>query len=158
MVAGDSACTCPECETVCKGRFRGCEEVWARGPREVSQELVPLVTRPRSEQAPAPRRNGDEPAGDDELVRLRREVADLAGSIQRQQGALATVLGAIAASDARHDQEAWSVHESLGSLRSTHAEIQLRLDKIEDELAQGGRPGPTAVEMGRALLRGRRRG
>src|SRR5438445_525731 len=35
MRAGESACTCPQCGVVCRGRFAGCAEVWARGPREV---------------------------------------------------------------------------------------------------------------------------
>src|SRR5437762_13062349 len=35
MRAGESACSCPQCGVVCRGRFAGCAEVWARGPREV---------------------------------------------------------------------------------------------------------------------------
>gem|GEM_PF-2673818 len=35
MVAGATACRCPECGTVCKGRFVGCPEVWAAGPKAV---------------------------------------------------------------------------------------------------------------------------
>src|SRR6266404_2329860 len=31
----ESACSCPQCGVVCRGRFAGCAEVWARGPREV---------------------------------------------------------------------------------------------------------------------------
>lgn len=34
MAAGVSSCSCPECGTICQGRFEGgCESVWARGPR-----------------------------------------------------------------------------------------------------------------------------
>jgi hypothetical protein len=34
MAAGGSACSCPECGTVCRGRFEGgCEAVWERGLR-----------------------------------------------------------------------------------------------------------------------------
>lgn len=34
MGAGVSSCSCPECGTVCPGRFQGgCESVWARGLR-----------------------------------------------------------------------------------------------------------------------------
>lgn len=35
MQAGQSACSCPECGTVCRGLFEGCPDVWARGPRPV---------------------------------------------------------------------------------------------------------------------------
>src|SRR5436305_9777872 len=63
MRAGESACTCPQCGVVCRGRFTGCAEVWARGPREVHvispprallarrASLVPL-TETVAEQAP----------------------------------------------------------------------------------------------------------
>ncbi len=34
MVAGRTSCSCPDCGTVCPGRFEaGCESVWKRGPR-----------------------------------------------------------------------------------------------------------------------------
>ncbi|HEV2070501.1 MAG TPA: hypothetical protein VGR26_11965, partial [Acidimicrobiales bacterium] len=36
MVAGATSCTCRQCGTECKGRFAGCVDVWARGPREVA--------------------------------------------------------------------------------------------------------------------------
>ncbi|HEV2070135.1 MAG TPA: hypothetical protein VGR26_10105, partial [Acidimicrobiales bacterium] len=34
--AGATSCTCRQCGTECKGRFAGCVDVWARGPREVA--------------------------------------------------------------------------------------------------------------------------
>jgi hypothetical protein len=36
MVAADDRCACPACGAVCRGRFRGCPEVWNRGPQAVS--------------------------------------------------------------------------------------------------------------------------
>lgn len=36
MVAGATSCICQQCGTECKGRFAGCVDVWARGPREVA--------------------------------------------------------------------------------------------------------------------------
>jgi hypothetical protein len=36
MVAGASACDCPDCGVVCPGKFSGCQEVWTRGPVKVS--------------------------------------------------------------------------------------------------------------------------
>lgn len=41
MVAGPDACSCPQCETVCKGRFAGCADVWARGPQTVAVGVAP---------------------------------------------------------------------------------------------------------------------
>ena len=35
MQAGESACVCKLCDSVCEGQFNGCGDVWARGPRPV---------------------------------------------------------------------------------------------------------------------------
>lgn len=32
MVAGEASCACPQCGTVCTGRFAGCAQVWRTGP------------------------------------------------------------------------------------------------------------------------------
>jgi len=32
MVAGETSCCCSACGVVCRGRFRGCAQVWAMGP------------------------------------------------------------------------------------------------------------------------------
>lgn len=36
MVAGRDSCQCDACGQVCKGRFAGCPDVWARGPQPVA--------------------------------------------------------------------------------------------------------------------------
>ncbi len=36
MVAGATSCTCGECGAACTGKFYGCADVWARGPRLVA--------------------------------------------------------------------------------------------------------------------------
>lgn len=41
MVAGREACSCAQCGTVCKGKFAGCVDVWARGPRAASVRIRP---------------------------------------------------------------------------------------------------------------------
>lgn len=41
MVAGRETCSCAECGTVCKGKFAGCVDVWARGPRAISVRVRP---------------------------------------------------------------------------------------------------------------------
>jgi hypothetical protein len=35
MQAGADSCSCPHCDSVCEGQFKGCADVWARGPRAV---------------------------------------------------------------------------------------------------------------------------
>ena len=41
MVAGASSCTCGQCGAVCAGRFAGCGDVFARGPRSVTVRVKP---------------------------------------------------------------------------------------------------------------------
>ncbi len=35
MQPGENACSCPHCDSVCEGQFKGCADVWVRGPRAV---------------------------------------------------------------------------------------------------------------------------
>lgn len=44
MVAGSSACSCPHCGAVCKGKFGGCVNVWARGPDQTLVRTAPART------------------------------------------------------------------------------------------------------------------
>ncbi|MDQ3306194.1 MAG: hypothetical protein M3535_09495, partial [Actinomycetota bacterium] len=41
MVAGPDACHCQQCGTDCKGKFAGCVDVWARGPRSITVRVPP---------------------------------------------------------------------------------------------------------------------
>lgn len=43
MGAEPHACSCPECGTVCKGKFSGCGDVWARGARPITVRVRPDV-------------------------------------------------------------------------------------------------------------------
>lgn len=36
MHANPHSCSCPECDSVCKGLFEGCPDVWERGPQAVT--------------------------------------------------------------------------------------------------------------------------
>ena len=56
MVAGRKACTCPSCAVVCKGRFGGCPEVWAAGPRTVDAAGRAALAAPAPLPPPPPRR------------------------------------------------------------------------------------------------------
>src|SRR5438270_13024947 len=44
MTAGESHCFCAVCGVTCDGRFAGCSDVWARGPKDVA------LIRPRTAQ------------------------------------------------------------------------------------------------------------
>lgn len=59
MVAGAEACTCAACGTTCTGKFGGCPDVWARGPRAVALVEPPHLEsiwgdHGRNHDAPAP--------------------------------------------------------------------------------------------------------
>lgn len=58
MVAEATSCTCGECGSTCHGKFAGCVDVWARGPRLVA---VRASTARRLEDLRPP---DDEQAGD----------------------------------------------------------------------------------------------
>lgn len=62
MVAGATACSCPECGTECGGRFASCTNVWAAGPRLVAVRR-PTVEGPAGERV-AGRVTGSSVAGD----------------------------------------------------------------------------------------------
>ncbi len=45
MRAGHSSCSCPECGSVCRGKFSGCDEVWAEGDKSAARP-APTVKAP----------------------------------------------------------------------------------------------------------------
>ncbi|MEA2686129.1 MAG: hypothetical protein QOE93_1324, partial [Actinomycetota bacterium] len=53
MHAQAASCVCPGCGSVCRGRFTGCPEVWAAGPRTGSQPVLKLATNMGSSAPPA---------------------------------------------------------------------------------------------------------
>src|SRR5260370_12301787 len=72
MTAGPDACHCDECGFVCTGKFTGCPEVWARGPRTAT--LLRPLERPEQAQAVpmqraqvVPMEVADDAASDDRL-------------------------------------------------------------------------------------------
>ena len=104
MRAGESACSCPQCGVVCRGRFAGCAEVWARGPREVHVVSPPAAlarrtpTPARVNYAPAEQHSGADQARTEVLAwlqaafdGLRDELSVLAGSLARQQAVLSDI-------------------------------------------------------------------
>lgn len=53
MVAGPSACSCSHCGAVCTGKFGGCANVWAKGPRQALMRPVPVRATLVTERLPA---------------------------------------------------------------------------------------------------------
>lgn len=78
MVAAADHCECPECGTVCPGKFEACPDVWAKGQPPVTErpaledrsEALAAVAAP----APAPNGGGPRP------VELRAPAEPAAGS------------------------------------------------------------------------------
>lgn len=75
MEAGEAACYCAECQTVCSGHFSGCSDVWARGPVAVA-----LVSAPAPALAPpvAPAGGDLPPSADHPAMPARAYVPEAA--------------------------------------------------------------------------------
>src|SRR4051812_16120814 len=145
MRAGESACVCPQCGVVCRGRFAGCAEVWARGPRDVHVVSPPNALARRTV---APVRMGgrpaQEPSAGAEQARtevlawlqaafdgLRDELSVLAGGLARQQAVLADL------SDTRDTEVATAlaeVKEWAGELRNETLRLQGFEKAVADQL------------------------
>lgn len=76
MTAGSSSCSCEVCGAVCTGRFRGCADVWDKGPRHVAASGP--GSSHRLDTAPAgDTPHGAPPAPDDQLVASGDLASDL---------------------------------------------------------------------------------
>src|SRR5438067_4917523 len=154
MRAGESACVCPQCGVLCSGRFAGCAEVWARGPREVHVVSPPttLARRtavPAQAQRRAPEGAGAEQARNEVLAwlqaafdGLRDELRVLAGGLARQQAVL---------SDLSENRDS-EVATALDEVRGWAAELRnetLRLQGFERAVADQLRADvSTTIEQG----------
>src|SRR4051794_27793144 len=141
MRAGESACSCPQCGVVCQGRFAGCAEVWARGPREVHVVSPPAAlarrtpTPVRVTRTPAQQPSGADQARTEVLAwlqaafdGLRDELSVLAGGLARQQAVL---------SDLSENRDS-EVATALAEVRGWAAELRnetLRLQGFERAVA-----------------------
>src|SRR2546421_7489817 len=155
MRAGESACSCPQCGVVCRGRFAGCAEVWARGPREVHVVSPPAAlarrtpTPVRVTRTPAEQAAGAEQARTEVLAwlqaafdGLRDELSVLAGGLARQQSVL---------SDLSENRDS-EVATALAEVRGWAAELRnetLRLQGFERAVADQLRADVSAtIEQG----------
>jgi len=141
MRAGESACSCPQCGVVCRGRFAGCAEVWARGPREVHVVSPPAAlarrtpTPARVTRTPVEQSAGADQARTEVLAwlqaafdGLRDELSVLAGGLARQQAVL---------SDLSENRDT-EVATALDEVRGWAAELRnetLRLQGFERAVA-----------------------
>jgi DNA-binding SARP family transcriptional activator len=137
MRAGENACVCPECGVVCTGKFAACDEVWARGPREVHLVAQPLALMQRKGSlARVPPPVVADPSPDTTVDDDRREVLSwlqaafdglrdelvvVAGGLARQQSVLAD-LGASRSSDL--DEAVAEVRQWGGELRNETIRLQ----------------------------------
>src|SRR3954452_25212902 len=144
MRAGESACSCPQCGVVCQGRFAGCAEVWARGPREVHVVSPPAAlarrtqTPVRAPRSPAEQSSGADQARTEELAwlqaafdGLRDELSVLAGGLARQQAVLSDL------SDNRDSEVSTAlaeVREWAGELRNETLRLQGFEKAVADQL------------------------
>src|SRR2546430_264977 len=164
MRAGESACACPQCGVVCRGRFAGCAEVWARGPREVHVVAPPAalarrtVTPVRVGRAPAEQPSGADQARTEVLAwlqaafdGLRDELSVLAGGLARQQAVLSDL------SENRDSEVATALEEVRGWAAELRNET-LRLQGFEKAVADQLRTDVSAtIEQGVDRMAGRRR-
>src|SRR5438874_1706060 len=160
MRAGESACSCPQCGVVCRGRFAGCAEVWARGPREVHVVSPPAalarrtatpvrVSRAPEQPSGAQQSSGAEQARTEVLAwlqaafdGLRDELSVLAGGLARQQSVL---------SDLSENRDS-EVATALTEVREWAAELRnetVRLQGFERAVADQLRADVSAtIEQG----------
>jgi hypothetical protein len=115
MIASEQSCTCHECGVVCRGRFRGCADVWAKGP--VDPGIVEMS-----------RHYGDQGAG--HAVRSLEDRADLFAEVVQVVEARVTALG-------RRLEE-----EEEKRLQSLLHEINLRLDGLAQPASGSPQPKP----------------
>src|SRR3954462_11093505 len=143
MRAGESACSCPQCGVVCRGRFAGCAEVWARGPAEV-HVVAPPAALARRPPTPARVTRAPEPSAGAEQARtevlawlqaafdgLRDELSVLAGGLARQQAVLSDL------SDNRDSEVSTAlaeVREWAGELRNETLRLQGFERAVADQL------------------------
>src|SRR3954451_20775619 len=150
MRAGESACSCPQCGVVCQGRFAGCAEVWARGPREVHVVSPPAAlarrtpTPARVSRAPGQSSGTEQASAGAEQARtevlawlqaafdgLRDELSVLAGGLARQQAVLSDL------SDNRDTEVATAlteVREWAAELRNETLRLQGFERAVSDQL------------------------
>src|SRR5438270_2284020 len=163
MRAGESACSCPQCGVVCQGRFAGCAEVWARGPREVHVVSPPAAlarrtpTPVRVTRTPAQQPSGADQARTEVLAwlqaafdGLRDELSVLAGGLARQQAVLSDL------SENRDSEVATALEEVRGWAAELRNET-LRLQGFEKAVADQLRTDVSAtIEQGVDRMAGTR--
>ena len=172
MVAGATSCICQECGAECKGRFAGCVDVWARGPREVavrassasppSEAVLPALGIQSGHPTAASERTGEAvlAPGDDALRLLLDElisrcevveaVASKVDSLTQAEAALETTSEADAEMG-RHLEQLSSRLEALEAASPTdRAPVPQEVAGLMDRMAalESAPPGEAAVPVG----------
>ncbi len=161
MEAGASTCTCAQCGAICRGRFSGCVDVWARGPRSVTVVVkpteepvrrsridpvidLPQPTEPIGIEAPRIDVHANGTSGGDQstmvmLDHLWEKLRDLESTVAAEHDGPPTNARLEAVSNAVGGI-AGGLDRLVGQVRGLQA-LPLRLEKLEAEVKQkqGGR-------------------
>ena len=133
MQAGEAACSCSICRTVCEGRYDGCHDVWARGPRRFETVVEPArpidpppgadlsrVPPPARPAATVDRAQAQETGMRvlawmrDEFDGLRSQLQTLAGSVAQNQAVVRELA----------ENRADDLDETLAELEARAAELR----------------------------------
>jgi DNA repair ATPase RecN len=151
MVAEATSCTCGECGSTCNGKFAGCVDVWARGPRLVAVRATTArrledLRPPDNEEAAEGEAGSPEPEGAttgqvDDAVRTLLDQFAL-----RCEGLEAKAAGIDALAQARADFR--STTEAVAAIARRLDQVSARLAPLEelparlDRLASAAPPPP----------------
>jgi hypothetical protein len=148
MVAADERCVCPECGAVCRGRFRGCPEVWNRGPQAVSLAREPPGGRGVARARPAPGQMRAEESHEASTAPTGEPPPTANGGVgysgRPEPSAisdLATALSEVVATAGRQPNESQELQ-----LRSLLERIESRLDELIAGLPELRRPGTRVAD------------
>jgi hypothetical protein len=128
MVAGAESCTCAACGTSCTGKFSGCPDVWARGPRRVT-----LVEPPQLEPLWGEHGRHDDPTA---TPAAPAQAAPAAPAAVPPQPSSQTVVTALLEAVA-------GLREDIRALSATVAEQQRAVDGLSDRMASAERAQTT---------------
>jgi hypothetical protein len=151
MQPGENACSCPECGTVCGGRFAGCPDVWARGVQSeamVEPPATEVLARPINRpNGTGRRRAGGARVRAPEARTVAREEAVVesqppSASVERaprptpQPGASAAALRWLEGAFSGLRDELHSLRSSLNQQQATLAELVSGLTQQQVLLAE----------------------
>jgi DNA repair ATPase RecN len=141
MVAGATSCTCAECGAECKGKFAGCVDVWARGPRAVTvrattaRRLEDFINANADEAPPAePAVAASDGSEDEALLSLVDQLSRRCESLEAKAAEVDAWSERLVAEAARVDALT-GVQAEAASTSKAVATIGRHLDQLATRLA-----------------------